>query len=70
MKTDKEIADHYNKHIEFYGDNWGAAFEEMIYFRQMVEQARIFVRTQAMSPQANEWLAKYESIVDIEDQEE
>jgi hypothetical protein len=66
MKTDKEIDDYYQQHIEFYGDNWGAGFENTIYFRQMIEQARFYVSRHAGSPQADEWLEKYQKLVDIE----
>ena len=68
MKTDKEIEEHYEEHADFYGDNWIAAFEEMIYFRQMIEQARLYVSRHMGAPQADEWLAKYQSISDNEDE--
>ena len=66
MITPEQIEEHYQKHIDFYGDNWLAAFEDMIHFRQMIEQARFYVSRHAGSPQADDWLEKYQKIVDIE----
>jgi len=66
VKSDQEIEDHYNKHIDFFADNWCAGFEDVIYFRQMIEQARFYVSRHAGSPQADEWLEKYQKLTDAE----
>lgn len=68
MKTDKEIKERYNAAIDFYGDNWVCAFEEMIYYRQMIEKAKFFVGRHAGAPVANEWLEQYENLVKTEDE--
>ncbi len=70
MKTDQEIKEYYERAMTFYGDNWVCSFEEMIHFRQMLEQARFYVSRHAGSPQADEWLEKYQNIVDIENENE
>lgn len=67
MKTEKEIQDHYNKHLDFFADNWSAGFADMVYYRKLIEQARFYVSRHAGSPQADEWLKKYQSIIDMED---
>lgn len=66
MKTDKEIEDHYSEGIDFYANNWVCTFEDMIYYRQMIEQARFYVSRHAGSPQADEWLEKYDKILECE----
>ena len=67
MSTPSEkIEEHYDKHLDFFADNWSCAFDEMVYFRQMIEQARFYVSRHAGSPQADEWLEKYQELVNTE----
>lgn len=66
MKSKQEIHDHYNKHMEFFADNRSVAFDEMLYFRTMIEDAQMFVSRQAGSPQADKWLRQYDRIVECE----
>ena len=67
-KTHEEIDAQYRERSEFYADNSYCAYEEMIHYRKMVEDAVKHVKTQAMNPQANAWLEEYKRIREIEEE--
>lgn len=70
MKTEKDIQDHYDGFVEFFGDNWSAAFDEMVYFRKMLLRAHSIVLRHRGDPKADDWLAKYDVIVEIENKQQ
>ena len=68
MKEKWQIDAHYEHHMEFFGDNWVCAFEEMVEFRKMLRDAHDFVSMHSNEPKAIKWLDKYERIEEAEDE--
>ena len=66
MKTFQDIIDHYEEKEDFYADNHSAAFGDLIYIRELLEQARNIIAGTCTQQDRNIWDANIKRLEDGE----